>query len=188
MAKCSSKKGIDIKKMDDIFDKKRRSQILILVVADRNYTEKLNEISLQVYKRLKKTCYVTLNKPYTTMAEIFREKKISIDNFVFIDAVDKGASIKNKNVVYVSSPGALTEIDIEIHNILENKNVDGLIVDSVSTLMIYENRTKVIKFLHDVMTLLRMKALFGLFVALKSDVDKNVTKDINMFVDKIIEI
>lgn len=171
-------------KLDDLMKKTDASSILIAVVPESRYAEKIRDISFNASKRRRKICYVTLNKPYKTMAELFG-KQIDSGKFVFIDGVTNDISQKKSGVAFVSSPGEITELEIEITRAMDS-GADTLIIDSLSTLLIYGNATDVVKFMHHLATNLRMKNKMGIFMVLEKDIDNGAIKDISMFVDNMI--
>jgi len=113
-----------------------------------------------------------------------------LKKFFFIDAVT--ASVKtpeeNDNVVFISSPRALTELNITLNKVLEVGNLDCTVFDSLSTLLVYEDQMTVIRFVHNVMAKLRTTNSKGVFTALKEDITTNLMKDLNMFADKVVEL
>lgn len=171
-------------RLGDALKKTEVSSVLMVVVPEAEYSEKIKDLSAGALKRRKKICYVTLNKPYKTMAELLG-KQMDFSKFIFIDAVTNDMSLKNSGVAFVSSPGEITELEIEITRALDS-GADMLIIDSLSTLLIYGNALDVVKFMHHLATSLRMKNKMGVFLVLEKDVDNGAIKDISMFVDNVI--
>lgn len=172
--------------LEEALRTKESNQIVIFLVSETNYYEKIIEITSTVSKYYKKTCYVSLNRPYETFQNQANTKKINPENFFFIDAVTKGKKINGSNVSYVTSPGALTELQIEISKALDKDAVESLLIDSISTLLVYETPINVVRFMHSVITTLRTRKMAGVFLAFKRDVDDTLTKDINMFIDRVM--
>jgi hypothetical protein len=60
---------------------------------------------------------------------------IRTDKFFFLDAVTKETASEYQ-VLYLTGPGALTELNIGMRNALEMKGIDAVLFDSLSTLLI----------------------------------------------------
>ena len=103
---------------------------------------KYNDVVSLVPKQLsgKRICYITLNKTYDSLIEIFENENIDITGIAFIDAITKSINkVENTNNCYfISSPQALTELSIAIDAFL-TLNFDYIILDSITTLLIYQN-------------------------------------------------
>ncbi len=163
--------------------------ILVFLISEKNYSESLKDIVDVSTKNFKKTCYVSLNKPYDTLIPMFQKAGIKTRNFIFIDCVKVGIKgFSDVKVVFVSSPKALTEMDIAIKKALDKEKFDGLVFDSLSTLLVYEEPSTLIKFSHSVISKLRSAGVKGIFLALKDDVKSELMKDLSMFVDKVVEV
>ena len=108
------------------------NKTVLLIMPGVDY----NKIIVDIIKQIsgKNVCYVTLNKTFSSLQELFKKNKINTDNIVFIDAISK--TIKNvpnqtKACYFCSSPGALTELSVTISKFLRH-NFEYLIFDSLT--------------------------------------------------------
>lgn len=166
------------------------NRVVVLIIPDEQYTQKLLGITREVVEVSNSALYVSLNRPYQTLAESFSAAGIDASKLSYVDAVTQTASKaedSGDNVKYVSSPGALTELSLTIAKILDTKKHDFLLFDSLSTLLVYENEMVVTRFIHSLMSKLRVLNCKGVFTCLKRDVDSVVIKDLNMFADMILD-
>lgn len=177
-------KGIEIKK------EIKNNSIIIFSVPGNEYSGRLEEIVGASAKAFSKICYVSLNKPYDTLVPIFKKLGIETGKMIFVDCVTAGfrKPAAGLNVVSVSSPKALTEINITINKISDSKKFQGLVFDSLSTLLVYEQPSTVIKFSHSVISKLRAAESHGVFMCLREDLKGELMKDLSMFVDRIVEL
>ncbi|MCK5023009.1 MAG: hypothetical protein KAS04_02455 [Candidatus Aenigmarchaeota archaeon] len=168
----------------------KEKDVILVLVPNTKYSEKIIEISKMMSNVSKRICYVSLNRPYKTLVNDFAKKKINIDEFFFIDAVTKGVKDEESTdqVVYVSSPKALTELNITMKKVLKVGKIESTIFDSLSTLLVYEGSANVVRFSHSIVSLFRTLGTKGVLVALKEDVKSEVVKDLNMFVDEVVEL
>lgn len=171
----------------DVTKHLKEGKIIVFVVSNKKYVERINDITLAVTKTNKSVIYVSLNKPYNVLIDTFLKKKIDVKKLSFIDSVSsKVSKPKDYKVSFVSSPKALTELSITMNEML--KSTDSMIFDSLSTLLVYEDPSTVIKFAHSVISKIRTTNKEFVIISLSEDVDKSVLKDIGMFVDKVVTL
>jgi archaellum biogenesis ATPase FlaH len=170
----------------NILQEFKEHDVIVLVLND-NYNEKMARIVQQLGK--KKCCYVSLNKPYKQLVASFNKQKIALDNILIVDAISGtvGATSSAKNCINVSSPNALTELNITITGICGH-TPELLLFDSLSTLLVYDKGATATKFIHSVINNLRIHKVKGLFTVLKSDADTEFVKSVEMFADKVVEM
>ena len=92
--------------------------------------------------------YVSLNKTQKGVEEIFKKNKIDATKLFFIDCVS--ADKTNEDVLYVS-PNNLENLSCSINDFI--KEIPGkkyLIVDALSTLLIYNPENKVAAFVKEI--------------------------------------
>lgn len=80
----------------------------------------------------------------------------------------------------------LTELHMCISNHAKSKKSDALLFDSLSTMLIYETESLVIKFIHSIVNTIRSYDMKAVFTILEGETDSALVKDLGMFVDKII--
>ncbi len=160
-----------------------KNAILMLSVSSSQYRSATGDL-IGLSKKFKKTCYVTLNDP----SDIIRAK--AGEGLCFIDAVT--ATVKKpeqkSDVIFVSSPRALTEISIAMKKAIDNFKTDLMIFDSVSALLVYEKSVNSMKFVHSMILTLRESSVHAILLILKEDVSAELLKDLSMFVDKVVEV
>lgn len=167
----------------------KENGVILLLLPNKAYSEMIIEIAKIISVLNKKICYVTLNKPYKTLLEEFKKNKIDSSEFFFIDCVTKKAEDEGEEqVVYVSSPKALTEINIVMKKVLSVGKIESTIFDSLSTLMVYEGSASVVRFAHSIVSMFRTLGSKGILISLKEDIQSELVKDLNMFVDKVMEL
>lgn len=165
------------------------NQMMVFLIPKIKYAEVLNSLTSVSVNMYDSTCYVSLNKPYDVITGIFERNKINTKSMYFIDAVTVGFDKpKVKNVYFVTSPKALTEIDIEMNKVIKKNKIKSVVFDSLSTLLVYDQPSDVIKFSHSVISKLRSGNVIGFFIMLKEDIESELMKDLSMFVDKVVEL
>ena len=170
-------------------EKEIQDNEITVILCNSDYPEILNEIIKQTSENFEKIGYVTLNKPYNTLIEIFKKNNVDLKKFGFVDAITKSVIKPEsiKNCVFISAPNALTEMSIVIKKVSESQHPDIFIFDSLSSLLVYEKGPTLIKFVHSLVEFLRVHKIKIIFIALKSDIDSALIKDLSMFADKMIK-
>ncbi|MFA5176082.1 MAG: hypothetical protein WC413_02385 [Candidatus Nanoarchaeia archaeon] len=172
---------IDIKKELD------QNQVVLAVMDSTKY-QKAIEIVPKILSSDGSTCYVTTNKTFGSLSELFKKKKVNIKNIIFIDSISKtfrNVSEQEDNVYYVSSPGALTELSLTINKFLKHE-FNYLIFDSITTLMSYENQAVVQKFLMSLAEKIKGTNTKAVFLMLDLKEHEDLIKKGQMIFDKVI--
>lgn len=172
---------MDIKK--DI----NENNIIVLIISNKKYSAILEDTVKALASAYSKLCYTSLNKPYDKLLNEFKKNNIDAGKFFFIDCVSEKIST-GKNVLYVSSPRSLTELNITINKVLDAGDIQLTIFDSLSTLLAYEGSMTVIKFLHSIISAFRTYGSKCIFTCMKDDVNADIIKDLKMFADKVVEV
>jgi hypothetical protein len=160
---------------------------ILQVVSKFKYQDSL--CSLMKSLKGQKICYVSLNKPAENVCEGLDKKKISTSNTFFIDAVSKslGHNVEKDNVLYVSSPSALTELSIAIISALKGNSFDAFVFDSLSTLDIYNMGNESERFLRKIVNSMNAKHNKGVFVCLEEDIDCSLVKSSLLSMDTVFQ-
>ncbi len=168
----------------------KENDIILVLVPNEKYSEKINDVAGIAANLSEKVCYVSANKPYTTLVKNFEKAKIDTSKFCFIDCVTKSPSGTKAGgrVVCVSSPKALTEMNIAMKKLLEANKPGITVFDSLSTLLIYEDSSVVTRFVHSIISVFRSLGSKGVLISLKDEVKNELVKDLGMFVDKVVEM
>lgn len=171
----------------DIKKEISENNTLILLLPNKKYPVILNDINKTLSTTYSKICYISLNKSYNTVVNNLKKSGAKTDKFLFIDGVSK-QSKQEKNVFYVSSPNAITELNITVNMALDTGNIRLVIFDSFSSFLAYEEAMTVIKFLHSMISTFRAYGTKCIFIFLKDDTKSDLITDLNMFADKVIEV
>lgn len=172
----------------DIKKELSANQTILLIMSSTDYNKEI----VDVIKKLagKNIAYVTLNKTFDSLVELFKKNKIKTENIVFVDAISK--TIKNvpeqsEGVYYVSSPGSLTEMALVIDKFVRH-NFDYLIFDSLTNLLVYESKAPVAKFVASLVNKIKQSKTRAIFYALSVKEQEALIKESGMFVDKVIDL
>ncbi|MEK6871926.1 MAG: hypothetical protein AABX16_03410 [Nanoarchaeota archaeon] len=108
-----------------------------------------------------------------------------------IDAITPVSSgTRAGNAIFVGSPRALTSISLTATNAV-NKLPKGkrvLFLDSVSTLLTYNQFGTVTKFSQFLINKMREWNISGVILSLEKETDQNLVGQLTQFVDRVIKI
>lgn len=163
------------------------SKVVCVILPGEGFNEKI--IGLVKKIKDKKVCYVALNKGADIIIESFGKNKIDLKNFFFIDCVSRTIINPKKidNCQFVSSPNALTELSLAIGKCIDS-SFSVILVDSLSTFMIYHNAEEISHFFHNLSNKVRAEEKNLILTLSNKDKNSEVFKKIEIIVDKVIEI
>ena len=120
------------------------SSTLIIVPVEK--LQKEIDLTLKIFKK-NPGVYVSLDKTYKNIESILRKKRINIDQLFFIDVVT--SKKKNREVLSIY-PDRLDLLIFAINSFIkEIKGEKFILIDALSTLLIYNNENKVAKFVKE---------------------------------------
>lgn len=132
--------------------------------------------------------YVTLNKPFTTMEDLFKRADIDTEMIIFIDAVTRttGGNVeKITKCLFIGSPENLSDISLAMDQAV--RAIPGekkfLFFDSLNTLLIYNKAVTVAKFIHFLSGKMRIWHVKGIIISLEKESDRELLSELSQFCD-----
>ena len=167
----------------------KKNEAVGLLVPDIRYDEILMEFIYDISKNYDKILYISINKPHEFFINKFRENNVNLNKFHFIDCITKTTkdAESDENCTYVSSPKAIDEIQTQILDILREREIDVVIFDSPSYLLMYYEHMDVLRFMHMLTTKLIISECIGIFPFPKMSAG-SLRRSIEMFTDRTINL
>jgi archaellum biogenesis ATPase FlaH len=172
--------------MADIKTELASNQTLMFVIPSLEYNEKIVEAMKGLSGSI---CYVTTNKTFDSLKEIFDKNKINIKDVIFVDTISKSLKKtpdQTDNSYFVSSPGALTELSLVINKFLKH-DFDYLVFDSLTNLAIYQNSKTSVKFIADLINKIKKTKTKAVLYAVESAESEDIISKVSTFVDKVVK-
>ena len=172
----------------DIAQELQDNQTMLMIVPSGEYNQYIIEFVKQLSK--KSVCYVTLNKTFESLVEVFRKNGVHTQNVVFIDAISKTMKQmpdQTENCFYCTSPAALTELSITIDTFLRH-NFDYIVFDSLTNLLVYQKGAPVSKFVSSLVNKVKGSKTRAVFYALGMKEQESLIQEASMYVDNVIDI
>ena len=183
----------DIKlKVEKVFQEMEGTTSIILKENLKEY----NLINIYMIKKFVEDnipgIYITLNKSLTALNATLAKEKIDASKIIFIDAISRltGAKeVHGKNFIYVASPKNLIELNLAIEEAVKNMSAkkNFIIIDSISTLLVYNKEKSVEKFVHSLTGKMKDWNAQGIFVAVEST-SMDIINTLTQFCDKMISV
>jgi archaellum biogenesis ATPase FlaH len=189
------KRKIRESQLETILKNIKPNKVVLFVIDPKKYhTVHLKILKGIIEEKKFSGIYITVNKPYDALIKYLKEIKIPTENIFFIDAISKSVSQEIKlteNCLYIPSPSHLTDLGIALTQALESmekKEDKFLILDSISTLLIYNDFETVAKFVHFIISRLRVFGLVGLIISVEKILDERMINILMEMCDEVIEI
>ena len=168
--------------------KNLKEYVAIATISSDSYQETNLAIVNYLTKENIPGVYITLNKPFETMQEIFTKNKIDKRLIIFIDAVTKtagGKTKKTKNCLFIGSPENLSDISLAMDQAVRALSAKEKFVffDSLSTLLLYNSIEVTARFIHFIASKMRVWKVKGIIISLQKEKDKELINELMQFCD-----
>jgi len=169
--------------------------LMLVEVSSDKYLEITGGIiETLVNKRGMEGIYVTLNRPYFYLVEKFKQMNINLEQLRFIDGITSLSLSKvcddTPDCIYIDGPSDNSGLSIAITTMLEKLigKQKFLIIDSLSTMLVYTDKTTLAKFVHFQTTKLRYSKVAGLFVSIGEEIDPGLRETVTQFCDVTLKV
>ncbi|MFH1835484.1 MAG: tetratricopeptide repeat protein [Methanobacteriota archaeon] len=137
--------------------------------------------------------YVSVSKPYKHTQKLMEDKGIQIENLRFIDCITRASgniADKSDNVVYVESPASLEEISMYSEKLIKDITTDKkfLIIDSVSSLLIYNDERAIEELIHFLVNQIRSDEVGGVILSADEASTQKIIRRLIPTCDKEIKV
>ena len=165
------------------------NSVIIATVASKNY----QRTNIQLVKYLTQEAkipgvYVTLNKPYSVLKELFIKEGIDTKLIIFIDAITKtagGKTTKTRECLFIGTPENLSDISLSMDQAvtaLPSKE-KFLFFDSLNTLLLYNDTKTISRFIHFLSGKMHVWKVCGIIISLKKKGNEELIDELSQFCD-----
>ena len=175
--------------MTALVDDLKKNQIVLSILESNNY----NDTIVDTIKNIPKDAnvvYITLNKTASSLESYLSKFGISTERFTIIDCITKTITdIKDTDrVIYLESPRSLSDLSFILTGVLKSKDHQYLIFDSLTTLMVYQDKPIVVRFVLNIVNRIRATTCKSILFAVNLKEHKDFLKEISIFVDHVINV
>lgn len=172
----------------------KKPGIILAVASARDYNEaNIDFLKFLIYSKNEPGVYLTFNKPFDTMKYILEQENIDPRMIIFIDAItlpSGGKAQDSERCLYLDDLRNLSDLAVIIDEAIDAIPFDNkfLFLDSLSTLLLYNNTGSVAKFVHFLTGKLRSWNLDGIFLSLELESDAEFIEQLTLFCDKRVNL
>jgi len=164
--------------------------VVLGLVNPTRYQESVLSLLRYFTRRTPRGVYVTLNKPYATLLKSFSKAGASTESVFFVDAITSVPSIEEDATHACLGSGVdLSNLSISISKAIKQIKEDRfLLLDSLSTLLIYYEPKAVVKFAHLLTEKMRSWNSSGSLIMVETNSERDVVSQLSPFCDKVVKI
>jgi len=151
------------------------------------------------HRRRDKGIYVSSNRPTNDLVEKFLTYDFDLGSALeaggicVIDLMSRSVGANEvKGGIYVSSPSELSATQMAIEKAFERIDCESgktwLLLDSISTLLVFNSPDALLQFLHFLIGRLRVLQFNGMIFTVEGSVDEKVLSTIRQFCDMVIKL
>jgi len=191
MELLSPKRHIDLK-IEEALDEFAKPFSAILLMPKDQYEMRYARLVKHFLDTGAKGICVTVNKSSYDLDKVLARESIPRENITYVDAVTEmidSIKLKGKQAVYLASPSDLVDLSIAIEKAVKKLGNEKkfVIVDSLTTLLVYNNEVSVEKFTHSLSQKIGEWEIQGVFLATDST-SKEFIDTLSQFCDKVSSI
>lgn len=176
------------------FSELESGELSLLVAPSHLVQEATLQSAKYFVNRKKNFCvYVTVAKPYKTIFTLLEKKKINTGKVFFIDCATPltgSAETQAENCVFVQ-PQSLANLSIALSSAIQTlppTHPKLLVLDTLSTLMLYNQAPIVAKFMHALAGKLRNWGVRSIIFILEEETDNKIISQLSQFCDNTIRV
>jgi hypothetical protein len=164
--------------------------IVLTLIDPMRYQEAVFGVLKYFASKSSRGVYVTLNKPFSVLTKNFEKAGIPSNSLFFVDGVT------NVSAVEEASDHACLGSGIDLSNLCigisravgQLKDEKFLLLDSLSTLLIYNESRAVSKFAHLLTEKMRRWNTQGSLLTVEMNAEKDVVSQLAPFCDKVVKL
>jgi KaiC/GvpD/RAD55 family RecA-like ATPase len=165
----------------DKLGKLKDKSVYLLVLSPEHYVYVREYLSRMLAKKDQPSLYVSLNQPLPYLTRYLRNLGIDLSGLRIIDACPVKLS-------RASSSGklSLTRLSMDITNVTAEASYRFLILDSMSTLLVYSDQNTAERFIHYLINKLRLLGTGGIILAVNDEASKKISPTLAQFCDEVV--
>jgi len=182
---------LDIKKLKTDLENIPEDFIILIETSAENAFN----VTLAALKILteKNDCGIIIssNRPYVNLMSNYKRNDINTDKVFILDLISKNQNghINGENVMFLENASSLTHISLSVNEYVKKSNGRKFFfIDSITTMLIHNDPYVFARFIHSILTRMRINGVGGLLVSLTDRTNREVRAEIAQLCDKVIKI
>jgi len=179
-------------KLEEKFSRLPDDYIIFLETNAENSFEVITALVKYLSDKNDKGIVISANRPYSNLVDVYKKNNIDVSKMFVIDCISKSqnADISDDNVVFIENLSALTDISLSI-----DEHINGvpgkkfILFDSLTTMLIHNKPYVLARFIHNILTKMRLKGVGGVLVSLQDTYSsREIRSEIAQLCDKVIKV
>ena len=164
--------------------------IVLALIDPVRYQDALVELVKYFTTKTPRGIYVSLNKPFAVLSKALDKAGVHTGSLFFVDAITNVPSASEGPVASCLGSGVgLSNLCIGISKAISRFSEDKfLLLDSLSTLLIYNDAKAVAKFSHLLTEKMRRWGISGSLLTVEMNAERDVVSQLAPFCDKVLKI
>ena len=165
-----------------------------IILIETN-AENASEVTLAAVKALTERndhgIIISANRPYMNLLNNYERNNINTSKIHILDLISKNlnADTSTKNVMFMENASSLTDISLSVNNYIKKLNGKKFIfIDSITTMLIHNEPYVFARFIHSILTKMRINGIGGLMISLTDKTNREVRAEIAQLCDKVITV
>ncbi len=164
---------------------------IVLGLVDPNrYQEAVELVLRYLTGRIHFGIYITFNKPFATLTKSFEKVGLPVESLFFIDGITMVSSpIEERSHTLLGPATDLSNLCVATSKAVSQSNEEKFIVlDSLSTLLIYNDGRAVAKFAHLLTEKMRRWGTSGFLLTCEMNPKRDLVPTLAPFCDKVVKL
>ncbi|MEA3189421.1 MAG: hypothetical protein QOD77_3 [Thermoplasmata archaeon] len=167
--------------------------ILLVVTSSTDYRQAVHRIVRLLTQRFPKGVYLTANRPHHFLRDAFAEDGVPRDALQYVDCVSGLTGIMpppEPGVLYIESPTMLEKTAMRTEQLLRRQPQGErfLVVDSLSTLTVYNGVAAVAELTHNLVNRLRMQQIPAALVLVEKQAGDSLLDAVRPLCDGVVRL
>ncbi|PIN81172.1 hypothetical protein COV11_02555 [Candidatus Woesearchaeota archaeon CG10_big_fil_rev_8_21_14_0_10_30_7] len=166
------------------------------IVLVETSASKILEVHLEAVKWLSKQKYTQIilstTRPCKNLLELYQKNNIDTDKLIILCTCCKeknNTKQEKNNIIHIKNNSSLLEITFSLGECIKLiKAKKTIFIDSINTLLIHNEPNSLAKFIHSVLTKMRLNNVSGLLISLDLKMDKEIRAEIAQLCDRVIRV
>jgi hypothetical protein len=182
---------IDYNKLEHELSKlPQDSIVLIETSAEHAFEASMASIKL-LSDKYDNGIIISASRPYINLVSNYKKNDIDINKIFILDCISKKYDdVKDSDsVIFLENASSLTDISLSLGERIQM--IDGkkfIIFDSINTMLIHNKPYIFARFIHDILTKMRLYRIGGLLISLEDKTNKDIRAEIAQLCDKVIKL
>jgi hypothetical protein len=169
-------------------------RIILALSPSRTYRENTIHLIQEIQKSSSlRVIIICVNQPAAFLRDFYTKNGIDIGRIFFIDAITHYATGTSpaplENCRFVSKPNDLTAMGIAVTTTLKKFEGEKTVIflDSVNAMLIHTSSVDLSKFIHFIISKLRILNIAGILLAVEKGLDPVLLSQLTTFADDMVE-